>query len=230
VVVLVAAMRHGPSSGAVRELTELFGADRRTIARWCTFWREYFPQTRSEVKRGRFIRLAIVDLPRALFETFIHRADSRETGSDYWSFSHRSRLRGPGDQGKFLKDSGPQEMLVEPPDGADYIWSHSRFSPRVLVAKGAVMTKHPTHPPLPCGRFRFSVVGALLKRACGAREIRAAIDALACQDLDASSDRTRRALRGQDIERWLYRARREQDDPAAVLPAAAVRKTAGRCP
>jgi hypothetical protein len=34
VVVLVAAMRQGPSPRRVRELTELFGADRRTIASW----------------------------------------------------------------------------------------------------------------------------------------------------------------------------------------------------
>ena len=80
VVVLVAAMRQGPSPRRVRELTELFGADRRTIARWCTFWREQFPQTPFwKVARGRFVpRLAIADLPRALLEAFIQRKDSRE--------------------------------------------------------------------------------------------------------------------------------------------------------
>ena len=79
VVVLVAAMRQGPSPRRVRELTELFGADRRTIARWCTFWCQQFPQTPFwKVARGRFVRLAIADLPRALWEAFIHRADSRE--------------------------------------------------------------------------------------------------------------------------------------------------------
>lgn len=79
VVVLVAAMRQGPSPRRVQELTELFGVDRRTIARWCTFWREHFPQTAFwKVNRGRLVRMAIADLPRALFEAFIHRADSRE--------------------------------------------------------------------------------------------------------------------------------------------------------
>ena len=79
VVVLVAAMRQGPSPPRVRELSELFGVDRRTIARWCDFWREHFPQTAFwKVMRGRFVRLAIADLPRALFEAFIHGADSRE--------------------------------------------------------------------------------------------------------------------------------------------------------
>jgi hypothetical protein len=79
VVVLVAAMRQGPSPRRVRELTELFGADRHTIARWCSFWREHFPQTAFwKVMRGRFVRLAIAELPRALFEAFIQRADSRE--------------------------------------------------------------------------------------------------------------------------------------------------------
>jgi hypothetical protein len=79
VVVLVAAMRQGPSPRRVRELSQLFGVDRRTIARWRDFWREHFPQTAFwKVMRGRFVRLAIADLPRVLFEAFIQRADSRE--------------------------------------------------------------------------------------------------------------------------------------------------------
>lgn len=80
VVVLVASMRHGASPRRVHELTQLFDVDRRTIVRWCTFWREHFPQTPFwKVASGRFLpRLAIVDLPRALFEAFIHRDDCRE--------------------------------------------------------------------------------------------------------------------------------------------------------
>lgn len=80
VVVLVAAMRQGPSPRRVRELTELFGADVRTIARWRKFWCEHFPQTPFwKVARSRFVPgLAIADLPRALLEAFVHRQDSRE--------------------------------------------------------------------------------------------------------------------------------------------------------
>ena len=79
VVVLVAAMRQGPSPRRVRELTKLFDVDRRTIARWCTFWREHFPQTAFwRVARGRLVRLSVANLPRALLEAFIHREDSRE--------------------------------------------------------------------------------------------------------------------------------------------------------
>lgn len=78
VVVLVAAMRQGPSPRRVRELTELFGADVRTIARWREFWREHFPQTPFwKVARSRFVPgLAIADLPRVLLEAFIHGKDS----------------------------------------------------------------------------------------------------------------------------------------------------------
>jgi hypothetical protein len=80
VVVLVAAMEQGPSPRRVRELAELFEVDRRTIARWRTFWREHFPPTRFwKLARGRFLpSLAVADLPRGLFETFIRRADSQE--------------------------------------------------------------------------------------------------------------------------------------------------------
>lgn len=79
VLVLVAAMRQGPSPRRVRELSHLFGADRRTIARWRDFWRESFPQTAFwKVARGRFARQAIAELPRALLEAYIHRSDSHE--------------------------------------------------------------------------------------------------------------------------------------------------------
>lgn len=88
VVVLVAVMRHGPSPRRVRELTELFGADRRTIARWCIFWRDHFPQTPFwKVARGRLVPgLAVADLPRALFDAFIRREDSREDWRELLKF------------------------------------------------------------------------------------------------------------------------------------------------
>jgi hypothetical protein len=54
VVVLVSAMRQGPTPRRVRELSQLFGASRRTIQRWQVFWREQFPQTQFwKVARGR---------------------------------------------------------------------------------------------------------------------------------------------------------------------------------
>jgi hypothetical protein len=80
VVVLVAAMRQGPSPRRVRELSELFGADRRTIGRWRIFWREHFPQTSFwKVARSRFVpQLAISSLPRVLLDAFLRRDDPRE--------------------------------------------------------------------------------------------------------------------------------------------------------
>jgi hypothetical protein len=73
VVVLVAAMRQGPSPRRVRELSALFGADRRTIARWQVFWREHVPQTPFwKVARGRLVpAIEIVTLPRSLLEAFV---------------------------------------------------------------------------------------------------------------------------------------------------------------
>ena len=43
IVILISAMRQGPTPRRVRELSTRFGADRRTIARWQVFWREHFP-------------------------------------------------------------------------------------------------------------------------------------------------------------------------------------------
>jgi hypothetical protein len=76
VVVLVAAMRQGPSPRRVRELSTLFGADRHTIARWRIFWSEHFPQTPFwKVERGRLVpAVDVAALPLALLEAF-HRTD-----------------------------------------------------------------------------------------------------------------------------------------------------------
>jgi hypothetical protein len=80
VVVLVAAMRQGPSPRRVRELTRLFGADRRTIARWQVFWREQVPQTPFwKVARGRVVpAVEIATLPRSLVEALLRTDDERQ--------------------------------------------------------------------------------------------------------------------------------------------------------
>ncbi len=80
VVILVSAMRQGPVPRHARELSRLFGADRRAIARWQAFWREHVPQTPFwRMARGL---LAPADansvLPRSLTEVFLRQGDLRE--------------------------------------------------------------------------------------------------------------------------------------------------------
>jgi hypothetical protein len=77
VVILVAAMRQGPSPRRVRELSRLFGADRHTVARWRVFWSEHFPQTPFwKAARGRLVpAVEIVALPLALLEAFLRGED-----------------------------------------------------------------------------------------------------------------------------------------------------------
>jgi hypothetical protein len=81
IVVLVAAMRQGPTPRRVRELCEHFGCDRRTIGRWRAFWEEHFPQTQFwKIARGGFspaLDMAAA-LPRALLEVFVRNAESCE--------------------------------------------------------------------------------------------------------------------------------------------------------
>lgn len=71
-VILISAMRQGPTPRRVRELSQLSGADRRTISRWLVFWREHFPQTPFwKVARGRLVPVVeLVALPRSLLESF----------------------------------------------------------------------------------------------------------------------------------------------------------------
>jgi len=45
IVVLAAAFRQGANPTRVKILTDVLGADRRTIERWCRWWRETFQQS-----------------------------------------------------------------------------------------------------------------------------------------------------------------------------------------
>ena len=80
VVILVSAMRQGPTPRRVRELSKLFYADRRTIARWRVFWNEHFPRTKFwNVRRARFVPVVnIMDFPRSLLEAFVRSGDDRQ--------------------------------------------------------------------------------------------------------------------------------------------------------
>jgi hypothetical protein len=73
IVILVSAMRQGPTPWRVSELSKRFGADESTIARWQTFWREQFPQTSFwKVARAGFVALGeIVSLPYSLLHAFL---------------------------------------------------------------------------------------------------------------------------------------------------------------
>lgn len=96
VVVLVAAMRQGPTPRRVRELSELFGADRRTIARWQVFWREHFPQTPFwKVARGRLMpTVEIAALPRSLLEAFVRNDEDQQGWSRLLCFLSPSTITG----------------------------------------------------------------------------------------------------------------------------------------
>jgi len=80
VVILVAAMRQGPSPRRVRELSDLFGADRRTINQWRDFWRQHFPLTKFWIAaRGRLVPADKDEgLPRSLLDVFVHSDDDHQ--------------------------------------------------------------------------------------------------------------------------------------------------------
>ena len=72
VVILISAMRQGPTPRRVRELSSLFGVDRATIARWQAFWRDHVPRTPFwKVARARLVPVVeITALPLSLLEAF----------------------------------------------------------------------------------------------------------------------------------------------------------------
>lgn len=77
IVVLIAAMRQGPTPRRVRELSRLIGADRATISRWQGFWHEHFPQMPFwKVARARLVPVFdVAVLPRSLLQAFVRPDD-----------------------------------------------------------------------------------------------------------------------------------------------------------
>jgi len=74
-VILISTMRQGPTPRRVRELSQRFKVDRRTIARWQVFWREHFPQTPFwKIAHARLTPIVkIVSLPYSLVDAFLRR-------------------------------------------------------------------------------------------------------------------------------------------------------------
>jgi len=77
-VVLITALRQGPTAKGSAVLQKRFGADRRTIARWQAWWKKTFTGSKFwKVTRARCVRMAKpFELPRTLINFF--RADSAE--------------------------------------------------------------------------------------------------------------------------------------------------------
>jgi hypothetical protein len=73
VIIVISAMRQGPTPRRVRELSEHFGADHRTIARWQVFWREHVAQSPFwKVARAYLVPVVeIVALPYSLVNAFL---------------------------------------------------------------------------------------------------------------------------------------------------------------
>ena len=76
-IVLISAMRHGPTPQRVRQLSTLFDVDRRTIVRWEEFWRHHFPQSHFWKVAGARVKLLadVATLPLSLLNAFLLRCD-----------------------------------------------------------------------------------------------------------------------------------------------------------
>jgi hypothetical protein len=69
-VVLVTAMRQGPTPPGAKLLHQFIGVSRRTLVRWQGWWRDIFPRTRFwRGVRSRFLPPLTGGFPRALLET-----------------------------------------------------------------------------------------------------------------------------------------------------------------
>jgi hypothetical protein len=78
-VVLITAMRQGPTPKGSALLQKRFGVDRRTIARWQAWWRDVFPRTKFwTVARARCVVPAVpAEFPRTIVERFLAESGER---------------------------------------------------------------------------------------------------------------------------------------------------------
>jgi hypothetical protein len=78
-VVLISAMLHGATPPRIARLSQLFGVDRRTVARWRRWWGDTFRQSRFwQIARAAF--MPPVDqnrVPASLLERFMGSAAER---------------------------------------------------------------------------------------------------------------------------------------------------------
>jgi hypothetical protein len=81
VVVLLGAFRQGPSPTRVKILTEVFGADRRTIERWCRWWRDDFQQSSLWRRLRGLMLLADEPVPRRFVLAFDADSDPQKQSS-----------------------------------------------------------------------------------------------------------------------------------------------------
>lgn len=74
-VLLLTAMRQGPTPRATRELKGLFGADRRTLARWQRSWQAIFPHTEFWRRARGLFPMSIREdkLPSSIIAQFMGR-------------------------------------------------------------------------------------------------------------------------------------------------------------
>lgn len=72
VVVLVSALRYGPTPVRIAKLRELVGVSARTVSRWRSWWQETFVQTPFWKKARGFLRVPLDErfLPLSLLEAF----------------------------------------------------------------------------------------------------------------------------------------------------------------
>ncbi len=90
------------------------------------------------------------------------------------------------------------------------------------------MTQQPTQSTSALwARFRFSVVGVLLSAPPERGELKTALESLAAKTWTHPVTGREVRFAAKTLERWLYRARQERDDPVGVLRRA-VRKDCGK--
>jgi hypothetical protein len=87
-VVLISAMRQGPTPRRVRELSGQFGVDSATVARWQTFWRDHVSQTPFwKVARGRLGAVVeIAALPLSILEAFLRSGEQHRSWANLLRF------------------------------------------------------------------------------------------------------------------------------------------------
>jgi hypothetical protein len=97
VVILISAMRQGPTPCRVRELSKSFDVDAATITRWQAFWRDNVSRSPFwKIARGRLVPVVeIIALPLSLLDAFLRTDDPYQDWARLLRFLSPITVPGP---------------------------------------------------------------------------------------------------------------------------------------
>ena len=220
-------MQHGPSPQRVRELSTLFGVDRRTIARWQAFWHDHFPKTHFwKVASARLaLHCNLATLTLLFLAAFVRHCDDHEGWGQLFRFSLSNNERDrPAELAFAMIAPGLQGIRFLLPGWRIYRGCRGPFTYFFKRHDDQNTQKFDRRP---VGAFPILHRRTVTELTSCAGKLKTAIRSLAEKTWRHPVTGCDVQITAVSIERWYYMARRKRDDPLCISRPA-VRKDCGK--